>query len=321
MNHGLISIIVPVYKVERYLKKCLDSLIKQTYRNIEIILVDDGSPDSCPQLCDKYAQNDSRIKVIHKQNGGLSSARNAGLKIVSGDFVSFVDSDDWVNDNYIETLYLTQNKFDADLVIAEHQNVYEERTCSKSARQNNFTEKINRKESLKRLFCENNPSYTVAWGKLYRKQLLENFYFPNGKFHEDEFTTFLLFHKTNNICYTNAALYNYRQRTDNITSTQHPLDLLEAFENQYLFFKDKREYDFQAILLQHLCWQILYAFTIFKTENQIKRLQEKIVLYRPDIKIFKMSLFHTTCLTIFMKFPHFYVFLRRAIPFHIRRNS
>lgn len=320
MNQELISIIVPIYNVEKYLKKCLDSLIKQTYQNIEMVLVDDGSPDCCPQICDKYAQNDPRIKVIHKQNGGLSSARNAGLKIASGAFISFVDSDDWVNDHYIETLYLAQNKFNADLVIAEHQNVHDDYVCNEKAQQGSFIEKISPKESLKRLFCENNPSYTVAWGKLYRKQLLENFYFPNGKFHEDEFTTYLLFHKTSNICHTNAVLYYYRQRTDNITSTQHPLDLLEAFENQYSFFKDKREYDFQAILLQRLCWQILYAFTIFKTEKQIKKLQEKIAQYRPNLKLFKMSLFHKTCLTIFMRFPHFHVFLRRTMPFHIRRN-
>ena len=317
----LVSIIVPIYKVEPYLQRCLDSIVKQTYSNLEIILVNDGSPDSCPQICDEYAQNDHRIKVIHKQNGGLSSARNAGLKIASGAFISFVDSDDWIKDNYVEALYHIQNKFDADLVIAEHQNVYNDDDSNKRARQSNFVERISRKESLKRLFCENNPSYTVAWGKLYRKQLLENFYFPIGKFHEDEFTTYLLFHKANNICHTNAVLYNYRQRTDNITSIQHPLDLLEAFESQYAFFRNKNEYNFQSILLQHLCWQILYAFTIFKTRNQIKKLQEKNAQYRLDIRHLKMSLFHKVCLTTFMKFPYVYIFLRKIIPFHIRRNS
>ena len=322
MQNPLISIIVPIYKVEPYLRRCLDSIVNQTYTNLEIILVDDGSPDGCPQICDEYAAKDKRIVVIHKENGGLSDARNAGLKIASGAFISFVDSDDWVNDHYIETLYLAQNKFNADLVIAEHQDIYDDYVCNKKAQQSNiFIENINRNETLKRLFCQNKSSYTVAWGKLYRKQLLEDFYFPIGKFHEDEFTTYLLFHKADTICYTNEVIYNYRQRTDNITSTEHPLDLLEAFECQYSFFKDKNEYDFQSVLLQHLCWQILYAFTLFKTNNQIKKLHEKIVLYRPDITNLKMSLFHKVCLTIFMKSPQFYVFLRKIIPFHIRRNS
>ena len=118
MQNPLVSIIVPIYKVEPYLRRCLDSIVNQTYTNLEIILVDDGSPDGCPQICDEYAAKDKRIIVIHKENGGLSSARNAGLKIASGAFISFVDSDDWVNDHYIETLYLAQNKFNADLVIA-----------------------------------------------------------------------------------------------------------------------------------------------------------------------------------------------------------
>ena len=104
MKQPLVSVIVPIYKVEPYLRRCLDSIVKQTYTNLEIILVDDGSPDGCPQICDEYAARDKRIIVIHKKNGGLSDARNAGLDICKGEYISFVDSDDWTNENYIANL-------------------------------------------------------------------------------------------------------------------------------------------------------------------------------------------------------------------------
>ena len=121
MIHPLVSIIITIYKVEPYLSRCLDSILNQTYTNLEIILVDDGSPDACPQICDEYAAKDKRIVVIHKENGGLSDARNAGLDICKGEYISFVDSDDWVDDKYIEELIKPNSKNQYDIVIADYQ--------------------------------------------------------------------------------------------------------------------------------------------------------------------------------------------------------
>src|SRR5574344_122915 len=118
--NDLVSIIVPVYKVEPYLKRCLDIILNQTYKNIEIILVDDGSPDKCPQICDEYAKKDNRIIVIHQENGGLSAARNTGLDIAKGEYISFVDSDDWVHLQYIEVLLTSALKENADIIIGNH---------------------------------------------------------------------------------------------------------------------------------------------------------------------------------------------------------
>lgn len=131
MKEDLISIIVPVYKVENYLSKCLDSMICQTYKNIEIILVDDGSPDNSGKICDDYAKKDSRIKVIHKENGGLSDARNAGLKIATGKYIGFVDSDDYISVEMYEKLYNQAKKEDADIACCNYYRVKMEKNLIK----------------------------------------------------------------------------------------------------------------------------------------------------------------------------------------------
>ena len=123
----LISVIVPIYKVKKYLNRCIDSVINQTYNNLEIILVDDGSPDSCPQICDEYAKKDKRIKVIHKQNGGLSDARNAGLDIASGDFVSFIDGDDYIHPQTYEIVMDVINKCPAEMICFHYQFIEPEK--------------------------------------------------------------------------------------------------------------------------------------------------------------------------------------------------
>lgn len=123
MEESLISVVVPIYKVEKYLVKCIDSIIEQSYRNIELILVDDGSPDSCPQICEEYRKKDSRIKVIHKQNGGLSDARNAGMEIATGEWITFIDSDDYVGINFLKELYSSAINTKADISICDYKSV------------------------------------------------------------------------------------------------------------------------------------------------------------------------------------------------------
>lgn len=317
----LISIIVPIYKVEPYLKRCLDSIVNQTYTNLEIILVDDGSPDNCPAICDEYAAKDKRIVVIHKENGGLSDARNAGLDICKGEYISFVDSDDWVDLSYIEVLISLQKKYTADITIAEHDLIAPKTFYKKETFQ--YKEEIfNNKEGLKQLFSSNNPTYTVAWGKLYKKDLLKDFLFPLNKYHEDEFTTYKLFYHSKVICYTNKKLYNYFLREGNITSTSHPLDLLQAYEESFIFFKNQGEFSFTPYLFQRLCWQALYAYSCHNhpsNKNQTD-LSKKIKNYEKDLSKYKLFFPHNIFLSFFLKFPSIYTFYRKVSPFHIRKR-
>ena len=171
----LISVIVPVFKVEAYLAKCIDSIRNQTYSNFELILVDDGSPDGSPKICDDYAAVDDRIQVIHKNNRGLSSARNAGLDVCKGDFICFIDSDDYIKPTYLETLLTLQRKNNADLVICEYDyvekngNVYEHRKIP-------WNKQITHKDFWK-MFCESDFRVfsAVAWNKIYRARSLGSF--------------------------------------------------------------------------------------------------------------------------------------------------
>ena len=171
MSSPLVSVIVPIYKVEPYLRRCLDSIVNQTYRKLEIILIDDGSPDKSPQICDEYAAKDSRIKVIHKENGGLSDARNVGLDICKGKFFSFVDSDDWINERYIDILLNIAIETKADITIGEHKRIYDNQPF--------FDEKENvqilsSQEALNILFQRTHLSFILSWGKLYRNILFSD---------------------------------------------------------------------------------------------------------------------------------------------------
>lgn len=314
----LVSIIVPVYKVEPYLRRCLDSIVNQTYTNLEIILVEDGSPDDCPQICDEYAARDKRIVVIHKENGGLSDARNAGLDICKGGYISFVDSDDWVDETYIETLLDLSIKENADIAIGE--NIRTE-GCSKPTKKNITINACHSKEALKHLFSQNHIAFTVSWGKLYKKNLFSTLRFPKGKYHEDEFTTYILFYKSKKIVYTSEILYYYYQRADSIVSTRHPWDVLEFLEQRYLFFKDKNEKDLLPLLISPLCWQLLcaYWFELKKDAvNANKRLSD-FRKYTNEECFVQVPLFHKFFLKLFAQIPYLYMFYRK-FPFRIRKE-
>ncbi len=217
-NMPLISIIVPVYKVEKYLAKCVDSIIVQTYENIEIILVDDGSPDKCPEICDKYAENDSRIKVLHKKNGGLSDARNEGIKIAKGEYIGFVDSDDYIHPQMYEKLYDAISDCDADVSICscyrtdENDNIIPEYSPMKN-------EIINSIQALSRLHQRGSNFYATACYKLYKHYIFDDIAFPVGKLNEDQGTVHLVFWKAKKIATISDRLYYHFKRSDSITQS------------------------------------------------------------------------------------------------------
>ena len=214
MQTPLVSIIVPIYKVEPYLRRCLDSIVNQTYTNLEIILVDDGSPDGCPQICDEYAVKDNRIVVIHKENGGLSDARNAGLDICKGEYISFVDSDDYVDQNYIESLIEPTKKGSFDFIIADYQSSNEKKdsthlSCKDGPIQDNLT--------IICIYC--NQQYPPsAWAKLYEFSFLKEnqFHFQKGLLFEDQLWSCTLARSAKNIYIIHKQIYHYTTRTDSI---------------------------------------------------------------------------------------------------------
>lgn len=215
----LVSIIVPVYNVEKYLSKCVDSLLLQSYGNIEIILVDDGSTDSSGRICDLFAGQDEKIKVIHKKNGGLSDARNAGMPLVVGEFITYVDSDDYVSESYIEKLLLPFENGEVDISICGIRAF----SLDASGNESFSSEKPERKEyvlfdadrALENMFRQALFD-TEAWAKMYRASLMEGFLFPFGLYNEDLDSIYKLFLKADKVSFTGEKLYFYLQRNDSI---------------------------------------------------------------------------------------------------------
>ncbi len=221
----MISVVVPIYNVETYLKECIESIINQTYKNLEIILVDDGSTDNCGNICEEYALKDSRIKVIHKENGGLSSARNAGIDIATGEYITFIDSDDYVSLDMIEWMYNSLKKYNAELISC---------ILTKNA---DLLGKGNRekidvcspKKALEYILKEKNI-VTSACAKLYRTDLFEGVRYPNGFIHEDFATTYKIFHKCTRIAYSEIPMYYYRYNPTSITKSKFSKNQLEYFK-------------------------------------------------------------------------------------------
>lgn len=236
-----ISIIIPVFKVEKYLYRCVNSIINQTYPYLEIILVDDGSPDNCPKICELLREKDSRIKVLHKKNGGLSSARNAGLNIASGDYIGFVDSDDYVDNEMFENLLTNIKEYNADIsicgIIPEYDTNKENKLKADSFR----PEILSREDMYNRI---QDWRYVTVWNKLYKSYLWNELRFPEGKIHEDEFVIHHLIEKCNRVAVIGDNYYHYTIRSSSITGdklSEKHFNVVEAFLDRYFFFMKKGE--------------------------------------------------------------------------------
>lgn len=281
----LISVIVPVFNVEKYLYHCVESIVNQTYQNLEIILVDDGSPDACPALCDEWARKDDRIKVIHKQNGGLSDARNAGLACAEGKYIAFVDSDDWVEPNYIEYLYHAIISTNSELAACDIQNVADEETVMPISEKIGRIKRCTSEEAINCILCDCDFR-AVAWNKLYSAELLQGEKFEVGRLHEDEFFSYRIYDKCHSLAFVDNRLYNYRQRQGSIMtsfSMQH-LDVLEAYfaRLQLLEIKYPDLYVKDKIIFCTSCVN-LYCKIITQCGEQQKKAQERIKSIRKRI--------------------------------------
>lgn len=228
MNAAKVSIIVPVYKVESYLDKCVSSIVNQSYTNLEIILVDDGSPDDCPAMCDAWAEKDSRIRVIHKTNGGLSDARNAGMAVATGELMAFVDSDDWIAPDMYEHLYRRLAKDNSDIAACGVQMVWEnEATHRVLTREGNCT--LNQEEAMRAIIEESWLKQPV-WYKLYKTALVRDILFPKGKYHEDVFWSYQAVGRAKRVSVSDHIGYYYLQRGGSIMGEGYSPKRLDAVE-------------------------------------------------------------------------------------------
>ncbi len=232
--NDLVSVIIPVYKVEQYLGRCVRSVAGQTYKNLEILLIDDGSPDRCGEMCDSFAANDPRIRVIHQKNGGLSSARNAGIDQSSGQWIFFVDSDDFIHSDCIRQLMEAAETNGADIASCGFEKT-EDDTIRGDIR---FpaTEVISRDEAMRRLILEEDTSF--SWGKLFRRELFPNIRFPEGRTFEDLATTHLLVNRCRAVACVSAPYYGYYQNPASIShalNAESQYNVLLAWIDRYRF--------------------------------------------------------------------------------------
>lgn len=236
----LISVIVPVYNVEAYLDKCISSIVNQTYRNLEIILVDDGSPDNCPAICDGWKEKDSRIVVLHKENGGLSDARNSGMGAAHGEFISFIDGDDWIEPRFFEILQHELEAQNADVAAVQYRLCWEGDACERQSAYEHVT--VYDRQTAMRLLIQNQIKQ-VVWNKLYRSAQIRDIPFEKGKVHEDEFWTYQVIGRIERFAAIDYIGYDYFQRAGSIMGAGYSPKRLDAVEA-----KTRR----QAYLTEHM---------------------------------------------------------------------
>ena len=247
-----ISLVIPVYNVEKYLDQCLSSVMLQTYQHLEIILVNDGSTDSCAHICNAFAKQDARVTVIHKENGGLSDARNAGLKVATGQFITFVDSDDQLSPDYCRILLEKALVYDADIIECGFKTFSTEKIIPSDRNDFKSDVAIYSSEEALALLIKSELKQTV-WNKLYKKEVISNIPFEKGRKHEDEFWTYQIIAKAKKIVQISDELYFYRQHAESIMGEDYSLKNLDAMDAQVQrlkFIKNKHP-DLLQLTLKH----------------------------------------------------------------------
>src|SRR5690554_4115051 len=264
----LLSVIVPVYNVEEYLSRCIDSILNQTFKDFELILVDDGSPDKCPKICDDYSKKDNRIKVIHKKNGGLSDARNAGIKLAKGKYISFIDSDDFIINTAYEILVSKAEEKSLDIITGNAIAYFSEDNKLLKMKKRSFPNKImNGIEFLKRSYKERTMAHCSVLS-IYRSKLINknNLFFKKGILHEDNLWTPQVFLKAKRVMYYDIDFYMHFQREGSITKmkdkTKNGIDLVNICYEPEEIYKTIQEEDIRDILNDVLVSTYLRAVCI-----------------------------------------------------------
>lgn len=236
-----ISVIVPVYRVEEYLDRCIESIVRQTYQNLEIILIDDGSPDRCGQICDEWKKQDSRIRVIHKENGGLASARNAGLDLAGGCYIGFVDSDDLISPYMYEELHRQITAYDADMVFCEFQNFVKEEELHREVLKQERVNRYSVKDAFYRLYAPDCDRMNLAWNKLYKRELFNEIRYPLVKTCEDAAVIHSILEACSSIVSDENVLYFRQRREDSIMGAYKTAVWSEHYGDILRYMKDRTE--------------------------------------------------------------------------------
>ena len=283
-----ISVIIPVYKVEKYIHRCVDSILGQTFRDFELILVDDGSPDNCGAICDEYATKDSRIVVIHQENGGLSAARNAGIDWAfsnsDSQWLTFIDSDDWVHPEYLERLLDVAVEHNVSVSICGF-----ERTEGEEPEIDPET-LVPVLWNPEDFFVECNVNATVAWGKLYRKECFGTIRYPVGKIHEDEFVTYRILFQYERIAFLEVPLYFYYRNENGIMGSKWSrkrLDYFDAAKEQMAYFAQNNFFAAEKKTKKVVLWRCEDYLKQIENKNDRYELKRKLRKY---IGLFKDSL-------------------------------
>lgn len=323
----LISVIVPIYKVEQYLKRCIDSIINQTYHNLEIILVDDGSPDNCPKICDDYASQDNRIKVIHKQNGGLADARNVGIKESTGTYITFVDSDDFVSLSYVEILHNGIISHNADIAIAKFKRFEKEDetlTVNISDDWNFFSEIEVFKKYSSLNTAEAMPFISVC-NKLYKRTLFKDIEFPKDFLYEDAYTSYKLLDKAQIITVSSNQLYFYFINPTSIMGQAFQpkhYEMVKAFQETVHYFDKKNKNEIALMFYAPLLMREIYCWWGFSSMLKNKEESEKILRqYKNHCKMLKkiktLPYVWKFIFKTFALFPSLYALYRKYSPVHV----
>lgn len=264
----LISIIVPVYNVQQFLPKCLDSILAQTYKNIEIIIVDDGAKDNSGKICDEYGIKYSNIQVIHKSNGGLSDARNKGIEFVNGKYIIFVDSDDIIAPQLVEYLYRLIKKNNAEIGICEVAHCYPNKKILFKNSKDEYV--LNSEQAIEEMFYQ--KSFLVsAWAKIYPTEFFRDIKFPVGVLFEDSAIMYRLFDKADKVVYGTAKLYGYMHRENSITTKKFSIndcDILKICEQISAYMEERKENLKKAAKSYHM----VAAFRIYMNAPKKRRI-------------------------------------------------
>lgn len=293
MNKNIcITIIVPIYNVEKYLERCIDSIINQTYTNLEVILVDDGSPDKCPQICERYQKKDNRIKVIHKENGGLSDARNKGVELATGEYVLFVDSDDEIVLTAVEELVNIIEQYHSDIICfnikevnegtkREFRNRFYSNSCSKKIHELSYEEAISDNINRKNIRYE-------AWSKLYSLEIVKKCSFPKGMLAED----FAVFYKylsyAKKIIHYENQLYIYYRRNDGIMGAKKEKLYIDVYRTEILYYEKIKKIDLNKGDLKKA--EDNYFKTLIKTYAKINKVTQQELISEIENKISNIKL-------------------------------
>lgn len=309
-----ISIIIPVYNVELYLDECIESMRKQTYHNIEILLIDDGSTDSSPQICDSYALKDSRVKVVHQRNQGPSVARNTGLENAIGEYIVFIDSDDFINEKMIEKLYTSLKETNSDMSICNFKYIYESCDDIQVERSPIKDEILYTEDIISKLFQSKNWYYVVVWNKMYKRELWEQIRYPVGYIYEDEMVAHHIFANCKKVASISEELYFYRQISGSIMHrgfNESSLDKYSAYADRLIFLKKRISEDqVEIIAYQYWCNYLedyFYFRKINKKSAYLKRMKKSLILVFPILIKYKFFTFKDAIgICIFLVLPEIY---------------